>query len=63
MFRYASTWPTAIALIRSGLVELDAMGTARYPLAETAEARESDRVLGNIKSIVEVATNGWSVSQ
>jgi L-iditol 2-dehydrogenase len=55
VFRYASTWPTAIALIRSGLVELDAMVTARYPLEETAEALESDRVPGNIKSIVEVA--------
>jgi L-iditol 2-dehydrogenase len=55
VFRYASTWPTAIALIRSGLVELDAMVTARYPLEETAEALDSDRVPGNIKSIVEVA--------
>jgi L-iditol 2-dehydrogenase len=55
VFRYASTWPTAIALIGSGLVESDAMVTARYPLEETAEALESDRMPGNLKSIVEVA--------
>jgi L-iditol 2-dehydrogenase len=54
VFRYANTWPTAIALIRSGQVDVDAMVTARYPLERTAEALESDRVPGNIKSIVEV---------
>ncbi|MCW2655171.1 MAG: gutB 1 [Mycobacterium sp.] len=56
VFRYANTWPTAIALISSGRVELDAMVTARYPLDKTADALESDRVPGNIKSIVEVGT-------
>jgi L-iditol 2-dehydrogenase len=55
VFRYASTWPIAIALVRTGLVDLDAIVTARYPLEETADALESDRVPGNIKSIVEVA--------
>jgi L-iditol 2-dehydrogenase len=55
VFRYAGTWPTAIALVGSGRVELDAMVTARYPLEETAAALDSDRVPGNIKSIVEVA--------
>jgi L-iditol 2-dehydrogenase len=35
-------------------VDVDAMVTARYPLERTAEALESDRVPGNIKSIVEV---------
>jgi L-iditol 2-dehydrogenase len=55
VFRCASTWPIAIALIRTGLVDLDAIVTARYPLEETADALESDRVPGNIKSIVEVA--------
>ncbi len=31
VFRYANTWPTAIALAESGRVDLDAMVTARYP--------------------------------
>ena len=54
VFRYANTWETAIELVRSGRVDLDAMVTARYPLEKTAEALESDRVPGNIKSVVEV---------
>lgn len=56
VFRYANTWPTAIELVRSGRVDLDAMVTARYPLEKTAEALESDRVPGSIKSIVEVTS-------
>lgn len=55
VFRYAHTWPTAIALIRRGMVALDAMVTSRYSLEQTAEALESDLVPGNIKSIVEVS--------
>ncbi|MEV5832575.1 NAD(P)-dependent alcohol dehydrogenase [Nocardia sp. NPDC052112] len=55
VFRYADTWPAAIALVASGRVDLDAMVTARYSLERTAEALESDRQPGNLKSIVEVA--------
>jgi L-iditol 2-dehydrogenase len=54
VFRYANTWPTAIELVSSGKVDLEAMVTARYPLERTADALDSDRVPGNIKSIVEV---------
>jgi L-iditol 2-dehydrogenase len=54
VFRYANTWPTAIELVRSRRVDLDAMVTARYPLDKTVEALDSDRVPGSIKSIVEV---------
>lgn len=52
VFRYADTWPTAIALVESGRVDLDAMVTARFPLEEVAEALDSDRVPGTVKTVV-----------
>jgi L-iditol 2-dehydrogenase len=55
VFRYANTWPTAIALIESGRVDLDAMVTARFPLEKAADALESDRVRGSVKSVVVVS--------
>ncbi len=55
VFRYANTWPTAIALVESGQVDLDAMVTARYPLERTAEALDSDRTPGSVKSVVTVS--------
>jgi L-iditol 2-dehydrogenase len=55
VFRYANTWPTAIALVESGRVDLDGMVTARFPLEKVVEALESDRTPGSIKAVVEVA--------
>ena len=55
VFRYANTWPTAIALIESGRVDLDAMVTARFPLEQVAEALDSDRVPGTVKTVVTVS--------
>jgi len=52
VFRYANTWPTAIALVESGRVDLDAMVTARFPLEKAAEALDSDRIPGSVKSVV-----------
>ena len=55
VFRYANTWPTAIALVESGRVDLDAMVTARFPLEKVAEALDSDRTPGSVKSVVAVS--------
>ncbi|MEV1169288.1 NAD(P)-dependent alcohol dehydrogenase [Nonomuraea sp. NPDC049784] len=37
-FRYANTWPTAIALAASGLVDVDALVTGHFTLAESETA-------------------------
>jgi L-iditol 2-dehydrogenase len=37
-FRYANTWPTAIALVASGKVDLDRLVTGAYRLDETEQA-------------------------
>lgn len=55
VFRYADTWPTAIALVESGRVDLDSMVTGRYPLEKAAEALDSDRVAGTVKTVVTVS--------
>ncbi len=55
VFRYANTWPTAIALVESGRVDLDAMVTAHFPLEKAAEALDSDRIAGSVKSVVTVS--------
>ncbi len=52
-FRYANTWPTAIALAASGAVHLDALVTDRFPLAEAEHALRSVTREGTIKPIIE----------
>jgi L-iditol 2-dehydrogenase len=52
-FRYANTWPTAIALASSGRVDLDRLVTGRYPLAEVETALTSgSRDPKSVKPIV-----------
>ncbi len=55
VFRYANTWPTAISLVESGRVDLDAMVTAHFPLERAAEALDSDRTPGTVKAVVTVS--------
>jgi L-iditol 2-dehydrogenase len=55
VFRYANTWPSALALVESGRVDLDAMVTGRYPLENVAEALDSDRLPGTVKTVVTVS--------
>lgn len=52
VFRYANTWPTAVRMAASGQVDLDAMITGTFGLAETAQALESTTTPGTIKSVV-----------
>jgi L-iditol 2-dehydrogenase len=52
VFRYTDTWPAAIHLVQSGLVDLDAMVTGRYDLDHVADALESDTDPASLKSIV-----------
>jgi L-iditol 2-dehydrogenase len=52
-FRYANTWPAAIALAASGAVDVDALVTNRYSLDEAARALSTTAAEGTIKSIIE----------
>lgn len=52
IFRYTDTWPTAIHLVASGLVELDSLVTGKFDLEHAADALESDLDPESLKSIV-----------
>ncbi|MBA8824643.1 L-iditol 2-dehydrogenase [Saccharopolyspora lacisalsi] len=51
-FRYANTWPTAIALAASGRVELDALVTGRYRLEDAEQALTANTDPHSIKPVV-----------
>ncbi len=59
VFRYSNTWPTALALVRTGAVDLDAMVTARFGLDELADALNADLRPGNIKAVVYPGISTW----
>ena len=51
-FRYANTYPTAIALAAAGLVDLDSLVTGHYGLDDVETALNQDSAPGAIKTIV-----------
>jgi len=51
-FRYANTWPTAIALAASGRVNLDNLVTGEYGLADTEKALTAGRDQRSVKAVV-----------
>lgn len=53
VFRYANTWPTAIALAAHGQVDLDAMVTETFALDEVQAALESTHDSRTMKSVVQ----------
>ncbi|KJL22116.1 Sorbitol dehydrogenase [Microbacterium oxydans] len=52
IFRYANTWPTAIELVASGAVDLDALVTGSFGLDEVRAALDSASHPSTLKSIV-----------
>lgn len=52
IFRYTDTWPAAIHLVASGMVDLDSLVTGRFGLDQVREALESDQDPESLKSVV-----------
>ena len=52
IFRYTDTWPAAIHMVTTGLVDLDSLVTGRFGLERAGEALESDLDPNSLKAIV-----------
>ena len=48
---------TAIELVNSGAIDLDALVTQRFPLDAVESALNADRIPGNLKSVVDVGAS------
>ena len=57
VFRYANTWPVAIRLIESGLVDVDALVTGRFGLDQVPDALAAATRPETLKAVV-VPTSG-----
>ncbi|GAB3700158.1 NAD(P)-dependent alcohol dehydrogenase [Mariniluteicoccus flavus] len=53
-FRYANTFPTAIAMAAAGMVDLDGLVTSRFGLDQVEQALASTRDPATLKSVVRV---------
>lgn len=51
-FRYANTWPTAVALAARGLVDLDGLVTSRHGLDDVEQALTAGDRPGAVKAVV-----------
>jgi L-iditol 2-dehydrogenase len=52
IFRYTNTWPTAIELVSTGKVNLDALVTHRFSLDQVEEALLAPKLPGAMKPVV-----------
>ncbi|NNG21056.1 NAD(P)-dependent alcohol dehydrogenase [Naumannella sp. ID2617S] len=53
IFRYNNTWPAGISMVQNGVVDLDALVSGRFGLAEVQHALDIDTDPGTLKSIIE----------
>ena len=51
-FRYAGTWPTAVAMAASGAVDLDSLVTSVHGLDDVEAALTAARTPGALKAVV-----------
>jgi L-iditol 2-dehydrogenase len=51
-FRYANTWPDAIALLATGAVDMDRLVTSHHSLADTPVALQAGSMPGHIKAVI-----------
>ncbi len=68
LFRYVNTWPLAIELVSTGVINLDELVTGRFGLEQVQTALSADTVPGAVKSIVYpdtsfVAKDGTSIER
>lgn len=57
IFRYANTWPTAIALASSGRIRLDELVTQQFPLSAVEQALTAGADPRHIKAVVRMGAS------
>jgi L-iditol 2-dehydrogenase len=51
-FRYANTWPDAIALVAGGAVDMDRLVTSHHALADVPTALRAGSTKGHVKAVI-----------